>query len=616
MPRHLGSRCATAAVAALTLVGTLLAPAADAADARLAAGPTPPPAKRSVAVGSGGAVASVDRYATQVGLDVLRRGGNAVDAAVAAAATLGVTQPFSAGVGGGGFLLYYDARSGQAHTIDGRETAPARMTATSFLDPATHRPLPFDQAVNSGLSVGVPGTPATWSQALRRWGSWSLGRALAPAAAIARRGFPVDANFRAEIAMNQARFADIAPTAALYLPGGRPPAVGSVFRNPDLAGAYDLLAKAGVDAVYHGALGREISAAATRPPVVRHPRRRFRPGLMSPADLAKYTAPEQAPTSSDYHGLTVYGMAPPSSGGIAVGETLNILDRFRLSPADQVQALHDYLEASRLAYADRDRWVGDPSRSRVPTQGLLSPAYAARRACLIRPDRVLASPAAPGDPAHPGGCVQQPMSTRAPREGQSTTHLVVADRWGDVVSYTLTIEQTGGSAIVVPHRGFLLNNELTDFDFAPIRAGVPDPNLPGGGKRPRSSMAPTLVLRDGRPLLALGSPGGATIITTVTQILLDRLDLGMTLPQAVAAPRVSQQNGASAQAEPAFFGTPVEQALTRLGHRFTLAPPTFTPKPEIGAAAALEFWPRGQVQAVAEPVRRSGGAAGVVRPAR
>jgi gamma-glutamyltranspeptidase/glutathione hydrolase len=574
-----------------------------------------PPAKQPVAVGYGGAVSSVNPYASQAGLDVLRRGGNAADAAVATAAALGVVEPYSAGIGGGGYLVYYDAHAHRVQTIDGRETAPAAMRADSFIDPATGKPLPFADAVNSGLSVGVPGTPATWARALRRWGTISLADALRPAIRIADNGFVVNDAFRAQTAMNEKRFRDVTPTAELFLPGGRLPEVGSTFRNPDLAASYRLLARDGVDAMYHGQLGRDVAQTAQHPPVAPTSDRVFRPGLMQPGDLAGYAAIDREPTSSSYHDLDVYGMAPSDSGGTTVGEALNILDHFHLSSADRVQALHHYLEASRIAFADRNRWVGDPAYSNVPTAGLLAKEFGKDRACLISPTSTLTSPVAPGDPNHPHPGCAAGAGTPEQYEGPSTTHLVTTDRWGNVASYTLTIEQTGGSAITVPHRGFLLNNELTDFDLAPPASGAPDPNLPAGGKRPRSSISPTIVLRDGRPFIAIGSPGGATIITTVLQTLFNRLNLGMTLPDAIAAPRASQRNSATTEAEPAFLNSPERPALERLGQRFVVAPSTFTPAPEIGAAAGLEFLGGGRVEAVAEPTRRGGGSAMVVLPA-
>ena len=270
------------------------------------------------------------------------------------------------------------------------------------------------------------------------------------------------------------------------------------------------------------------------PPVAQGSTRTVRPGLMERADLAGYRAILRAPTRTTYHGLDVYSMAPSSSGGTTVGEALNILENFHLSPSDTAQALHDYLEASRIAFADRNRWVGDPAFSDVPTRELLAKEFAKDRACLISPTTSLTSPVAPGDPLAPAGCTAPGTGSQEPYEGPSTTHLVACDRWGNVVSYTLTIEQTGGSAITVPGRGFLLNNELTDFDFTPLQAGVPDPNLPGPGKRPRSSMSPTIVLRDGRPLIAVGSPGGATIITTVLQTLVNMCQDCLIPREAVA----------------------------------------------------------------------------------
>jgi gamma-glutamyltranspeptidase/glutathione hydrolase len=540
----------------------------------------------------------VDSDATRVGLEVLRQGGNAVDAAVAAAATLGVTEPFSSGIGGGGFFVYYDARTRTVHTIDGREAAPATMTPTSFVDPATGLPYQFQEARVSGISVGVPGTLATWQSALSRWGTRSLRRTLQPAVEVARRGFAVDATFAGQVASNRDAFGRFSSTSALYLPGGQPPAVGSTFRNPDLARTYEQIGRDGTGAFYRGPIGADVANTVQHPPLSPNPIGTWafpiRPGTLTPADLAAYRTRFPAPTHVTYHGLDVYGMPTPSSGGSTVGEALNILDTVDLSRMTRAQALHWYLEASALAYADRNRYVGDDT-PRSLLDALLSKDYAKQRAALV-------------DPAH----AKEPFPPGVP-DGteQHTTNLTVADRWGNVVEYTLTIEQIGGNAMVVPGRGFLLNNELTDFNFVPTQGTAPDPNLPAAGKRPRSSMAPTILLRDGRPVLAVGSPGGATIITTVLQILLNRLDFGMTLPDAIAAPRASQRNAATTQVEPAFLTLPEATTLTAMGHVFAVNPTT----PEIGAATGVEFLGHGLVLAAAEPVRRGGGAAGVVRPA-
>ncbi|WP_219416836.1 gamma-glutamyltransferase [Pseudonocardia nigra] len=562
-----------------------------------------------IAVGSGGGVATVDADATRIGLEVLAAGGTAADAAVAAAAALGVTEPYSAGIGGGGFFVHYDAETGEVSTLDGRETAPAAMEPDSFVDPATGEALEFDRAVTSGLSVGVPGTPATWTAALERWGTLDLGEALAPAEQLAREGFAVDEEFRGQTQINEERFRAFPATADLFLPDGALPEVGSVFTNPDLADTYAELGHQGVDWLYEGELAGEIAATAADPPVDPAATIPVAPGLMTTDDLAAYEVVEREPTHVDYRGVDVYGMGPPSSGGSTVGEALNILEQFELSAKDPVQALHLYLEASRFAYADRNRYLGDPDFVDVPLEALLSDEFAAQRACLIDPDKAAVSPVPAGDPAADDVCATAP-SGGADHEGPSTTHLVAADRWGDVVSYTLTIEQTGGSGITVPGRGFLLNNELTDFDFTPPPPGEPLPaNAPAGGKRPRSSMAPTIVLADGEPLLALGSPGGSTIITTVLQVLVNRLDLGLSLPEAVAAPRMSQRNTEDTIAEPAFLDSELRTALEGYGHSFVPAPSTFGPQPEIGAVAALEFLDDGRVAYVAEPERRGGGSA-------
>jgi gamma-glutamyltranspeptidase/glutathione hydrolase len=577
-------------------------------------GPPPPPgtaaatpAKSPLAVGYGGAVASVDADATAAGIEVLRRGGNAVDAAVATAAALGVTEPYSSGIGGGGYFVYYDARHHRVSTIDGREIAPHSATDQLFVE--NGQPLAFADAVTSGRSVGVPGTAATWQTALDSWGSRSLKDVLEPAERIARDGFTVDPTFNAQTASNLDRFKDFPDTARLFLPGGQPPAVGSTFRNPQLLRTYQELGARGIGAIYHGDIGADIVKTVRKPPVDPAATRVVRTGDMTAADLAAYRTRTQAPTHTTYRGLDVYGPAPSSSGGTTVAEALNILEHTDLAGAGQAQYLHHFIEASRIAFADRGRWVGDPAFENVPTAGLTSKRFADSRACLIKDDAVLTSPLAPADPAHPAACGVAGKAAPTTYEGDNTTHLTVADKWGDVVAYTLTIEQTGGSAITVPGRGFLLNNELTDFSFVPAAAGVPDPNLPGPGKRPRSSISPTIVLKDGRPDFAVGSPGGASIITTVLQVLTEHIDRGLPLVDAIAAPRASQRNAAATELEPALWNSPLKADLESIGHHFTQ-------NPEIGAATGIQRLPDGRWLAAAETVRRGGGSAAVVRPAR
>jgi len=588
------------------LAGILIALCALAVVATAGSAPTAAPVGPPTSTGSGGGVATVERLATEAAIATLRKGGNAVDAAVTAAGVLGVTEPFSCGVGGGGFMVIYrpghdDDRS-HVFTIDGREKAPAAMTPTSFIE--NGKPLAFNDARYSGLSVGVPGTVRTWTEALRRFGTITLAQALAPGTQIARNGFEVDATFNDQINQNLDYFNDVPATAALYLePDGTPLHVGSTFRNPDLAQTYDLLAKGGADAFYSGPVATAIVDASTHPQIAASANHVFRPGVMTTADLAGYTAPRRPPTHVSYRGLDVYSMGPPSSGGSAVGEALNILEGYPLSTFTREHALHLYLEASRYAFADRGAYLGDPDFVKVPLRGLLSKQFAATRRNAIT-DTAAPGAVPPGDPLPFDGSssLRGQASVTETRAG-TTTHITTSDRAGDVVSYTFTIESTGGSALVVPGYGFLLNNELTDFNFD----STTHPNRVEGGKRPRSSMAPTIVLRDGKPFLALGSPGGSTIITTVLQILLDRIDLGLTLPQAFADPRVSQRNGATSSPEPAFLQTPEAAALTARGHHFGAAA-------EIGAATGIEFLGGKRLLVAAEPVRRGGGSALVVKP--
>jgi len=550
------------------------------------------------AQGTGGAAATVDSVATGAARDVLVRGGNAVDAAVAAAAVLGVTEPFSCGIGGGGFMVIRTP-DGEVTTIDSRETAPAAMRPDSFFENGAV--LPFDDARYSGLSGGVPGTVAGWDRALRQYGTWSLKRALEPGIDVAREGFFIDQTFHDQAQGNADYFDDIASSEALYLDAdGTARDVGSVLRNPDMARAYKRIGHLGAKGFYRGAIADALVEAVQDPPVTADANHTWRPGLMTMRDLRAYTAPEREPTHVEYRGLDVFGMGPPSSGGSTDGEALNILEREPLATIDRIDQLHWFLEASRFSVADRNAYLADPAFFDVPLRGLLSDSFAAERHALINPDGAATSPVPPGDPYD-----DQPAAAGAsgffdPR--QSTTHLTVADDEGNVVSYTFTIESTGGNGIVVPGWGFLVNNELTDFNFDSLT----HPNRADGGKRPRSSMAPTIVTDGGAPFLATGSPGGSMIITTVLQVLMERIDAGKTLPEAIAEPRASQRNTAATAAEPAFRAA-YETALVAMGHSFTTSA-------EIGAVTGIEFKPGGVFLAAAEPVRRGGGSAQVVSP--
>ncbi len=585
-----------ALLASAILLGALVLPQGAAAQA----------VKQPTATGTGGAAATVDLEGTRAAIRTLRRGGNAVDAAIAAAAVLGVTEPFSCGIGGGGFMVIRTAK-GRVTTIDSREESPAEMEPDSFMENGAA--LAFNEARYSGLSAGIPGTIAGWDRALKKYGTWSLRRALRPGVRVAREGFTVDGTFVSQTQPNVDWFDDIPSTAELYLdPDGTPRDVGSTLRNPDLARTYRRLGRRGAGWFYEGAVANAMADAAQHPPKAGDANHAWRPGLMTADDVEDYRAIERKPTRVGYRGLDVWGMGPPSSGGSTVGEALNILEGYRRLGVDRTRALHLMLESSRFSFADRNAYLADPDHFDVPLAGLLSDSFAAERRALIDRKTAATSPVAAGDPYD-----NQRRRGRARRASatvshphQSTTHLVVSDRKGNVVSYTFTIESTGGNGIVVPGYGFLLNNELTDFNFD----STTHPNRAEGDKRPRSSMSPTIVTRNGRPFIAVGSPGGSTIPPTVLQVLLERLELDASLPEAIARPRAAQRNTLTTTAEQAFIDSPEGMELAaRYGH-------VFAPTPEIGAVTGIEFLGRrgGRTLAAAEPTRRGGGSAAVVQP--
>ena len=559
---------------------------------------TPPLAlaKTPVATGTGGAVATISEKASASALAILNKGGNAIDAAVAAAATLGVTDPFSCGIGGGGFMVVYLAKDKRVVTIDHRETAPASFSPSVFQE--NGRAIDFDTAVASGASVGVPGTVRGWHEALERYGTMSFKQVLAPAIQVATKGFPVSETMHGLIVENEKKFGMFETTGKLYLKNGKALPAGTVVKNPDLARAYRELAAKGYKVFYEGPLAQAVVAAVNRPPVTAGVQ--VRPGTMSLSDMANYEARIRQPIRSTYRGYDIYGMPPPSSGGVTVAEALNILEGFDLKAMPRANVEHLYLEASRLAFADRNAYLGDPEYVDAPIEGMLSKQFAAQRRSLIRPDR--AAGVVPAGDAflyeNDQSFPLRPQQNLIMREGTHTTHLTVSDKWGNVVAYTFTIESWGGSGIVVPGYGFLLNNEMTDFDFT-----GPAPNIPEAGKRPRSSMAPTIALKDGKPAFTIGSPGGATIITTVLQTIVNYIDLGMPMDQAIDAPRLSQRNAKETSVEPGFTGTPQAQALEQFGHKWEAKPE------EIGAANAIVFNPDGTVTAVSEGHRHGIGTA-------
>ena len=582
----------------------------------------------STAQGRGGAVASVDRHATQVGIDVLKAGGNAIDAAVATTAALGVTEPFSTGIGGGGFMMIYLKAKNQIITLDGREEAPTSVNSNLFKDPdsSTGANLTFfPNRISNGAAVGVPGTLLTWSQALKRYGTWKLADTLHPAIALAQNGFEVDASFAREVQLNQGRFSAFSSTKALYLPNNQPPAVGSIFKNTDLAKTYQTIATQGVESFYRGKLGQAIVQTVQQPPTVAQPPFRVIPGGMTIADLEKYTVQSRTPIITNYRNHKIYSMNLPSSG-ITNKEVMNIVSGFNLPTLDRVKAWHSIIEAERLAFADRNQFLGDPKYVNVPTIGLQSLGFANTRRQLISdraPEATFRAP--PGNPLpfqndyratdgsrgaweqgegsietppHPAFPLASLVKTNQPFDN-STTHVTVADRYGNIVSYTSTIEFVGGSGIVVPGYGFLLNNELTDFTLTPDH-----PNRPEPSKRPLSSMSPTIMFAPNGQVVAFGSPGGSTIITTVLGIAFNMIDFNLSLPDAIAFPRISQRNEGVTNVDSGLEKTPLGQGLIALSH---VLKPVAPPISEIGAATGIAIAPSGYMIAAAEPVRRGGG---------
>jgi gamma-glutamyltranspeptidase/glutathione hydrolase len=560
-------------------------------------------AKPPVSTGTGGAAATISEKASHAAITILNQGGNAIDAAVAAAATLGVTDPFSCGIGGGGFMVIYLAKDKRVVTIDHRETAPASFTPAVFQD--NGKPIDFDTAVASGASVGVPGTVRGWHEALERYGTMSFKQVLAPAIQVASKGFPVTPTLHGLMVENEKKFGLFSTTSRFYLKDGRALPAGTIVKNPDLAKAYREIAAHGYKAFYQGPMARAIVDAVNRPPLVAGAS--VRAGGMLLSDLANYEARVRPPIHSTYRGYDIYGMPPPSSGGVTVAEALNILEGYDLKAMSRANAEHLYLEASRLAFADRNAYLGDPEYVDAPVDGMLSKQFAAQRRSLINPERAAPKTVPPGDAflyENDQSFPLRPQQNQNMREGVHTTHLTVSDKEGNIVSYTFTIESWGGSGILVPGYGFLLNNEMTDFDFS-----GPAPNIPEAGKRPRSSMAPTIAFRDGKPAFTIGSPGGATIITTVLQTIVNYVDFGMPMDQAIAAPRLSERNDNATEVEAGFTGSAQARALEAFGHRWTTSPE------DIGAANAIVFNPDGTVTAVSESRRHGIGTALVQKAA-
>lgn len=534
-----------------------------------------------------GAIATVHPLATQAGVTALESGGNAIDAAVAAALALGVVDGYNSGIGGGCFFL---ARlsAGRFVAIDGRETAPARAHRDMYLREGKPQP---ELSQTGPLAVGTPGALAAYAHAVREHGRLNLSDLLGPAAELADRGFVISAAYARQLAKESAALSRFEGSrSALFKANGAPYAAGETLRQPDLAATYRAIAAGGTDWFYRGPLARAVGDWMAA-----------HGGLLSADDFAAYRAHLREPLVTAYRGHSVVGFPPPSSGGVHVAQILNMLETFDVADAhrrDPARFYHVIAEAMKRAFADRAHWLGDPDFASVP-RGLASKAYAAELARQIDPDR--ATPVeGHGDP--PGWQEDVFGGSQARKH---TTHVAAADGEGNWVALTTTVNTTFGSKVIVPGTGVVLNNQMDDFSIAP---GVPnafgllgnEANAVAPGKRPLSSMSPTIVLRDGQPFLTVGAAGGPTIISQVVLALVYRLDLGWDAARAVAAPRIHHQWRPDELRAERSLDQRVAARLETLGHRLHLAE-------TIGVAQAVAVEPDGRLTGVADP--RAGGKA-------
>jgi len=518
-----------------------------------------------------GVVAVSTPLAAEVGARVLENHGNAIDAAAAIQFALNVVEPQFSGIGGGGFMMVHLAATGETFMLDCREKAPIAATPDFFGS------LSFSQASTSGISVGVPGTLLCVATALENWGTISLADAIQPAIPLAEEGFNINRFLASDTA--SARTTYQPETKAVFrLPDGSPLPEGYLLKQPDLAKTLRLIADQGVDAFYRGEISTAIVDAQKRT-------RAGDAGIgkMTLDDLDQYDVVIRDPIIGDYRGYTLMSASPPSSGGLTIIQMLKMLERFPLGDTNQgygfgtTRTLNVMIEAMRLAFADRAIWMGDEDFVCVPKTGLLNDEYVAKRSALINPDSRIAQ-ALPDDPRPYDDTCNTLISSLAAPAGQSesghTTHFAVVDKWGNVVSYTTTIEAGWGTGIMVPGYGFLLNNELTDFNLVPTANPDPDNFNPGANdvasqKRPRSSMSPSILFKGDEPIAAYGSPGGSTIINSVFQITLNLIDHGMSIQEAIDAPRISSTTsnppGSTVSREAGFSDTAI-QGLRDLGH--------------------------------------------------
>ena len=505
-------------------------------------------------------ISAANPLAAQAGFDVLKNGGSAIDAMIATQAMLNLVEPQSSGIGGGAFLVYWDAKTKTLSTIDGRETAPASATPSRFLD-ADGKRMPFFKAVVGGQSVGVPGTLKLMEIAHKLWGKKPWKSLFQSTITRAEEGFEVSPRMANSLAGAQknGRGLDVfaAGRAYFYTADGKTLPAGTVLRNPIFAETLRTIARKGADAFYTGRLAQSIVDAVKATSSVAN--------NITLEDMANYRAKVRAPVCAAYRVYQVCGMGPPTSGGLTVGQILGILEKFDATATGwNADFIHLYAEAAKLAYADRALYMADADYVAVPKAGLLDPAYLARRAGLIDRNYTLGKAEAGTPPMKQALNLAPSINPSLP----GTSHLVIRDAQGNAVSMTTTIETGFGSRVFV--RGFLLNNELTDFDFMPSRNGRLVANRVEGGKRPRSSMAPTIVLRDGRPVLLIGSPGGSRIINYVAKSIIAILDWQMDPQDALETGHFVHRNGKTLDLEKGTSATGFGEALAAKGHQVSV----------------------------------------------
>jgi gamma-glutamyltranspeptidase/glutathione hydrolase len=498
-----------------------------------------------------GIVSSEQGLASQVGLNVLKRGGNAVDAAVAVGFALAVVLPHAGNIGGGGFMLIHDAKSGKNIALDFRELAPALAHRDMFLD-ASGKIIP-GSSTSSHLAVGVPGTVAGLDLALRKYGTMSLRDLIAPSIKLAEQGFEVTPHLAQLLEASRNQLGKWESSRAIFFKGDRPLRAGEKLVQKDLANSLRLIAQQGPKAFYEGSIAQKIVAEMKK-----------HGGMISADDMKNYQAVERLPVTGNYRGYQVVSMPPPSSGGVHVIQMLNMLEHFPIGKQglNSAQNIHTLTEVMKLAYADRAEYLGDPDFVKVPVSGLTSKKYADELVQHINPDR-----ATPSTQIKPG----KPL----PYESDQTTHYSVADKYGNVVATTYTLNLLFGSGIVATGTGITLNNEMDDFS---VKAGVPNAfGLVGGEansvaskKRPLSSMTPTMVLKDGKPFLVTGSPGGSRIITTTLQIILNVIDHQLNPAEASIAPRLHHQWEPDVIRMERGFNADTLEILKQKGHKFSI----------------------------------------------